>query len=210
MAFTYFFRDMEVLECAVRHLVPLVSGRSRVVIWDAGCATGEEPYSLAIVLAERMGEFAFRNLGIIATDMDENGAFQGIIEAGEYTAEAVAAMPETIRSKYFIPVKDGRYYLLDERVRKRVKFLRHDLRSLAPVQDGFCMVVCKNVLLHLSHEERVGVFRMFHGAMEPGGLLVTEQTQNLAAEVESLFERRSGECRVYSKLELPAQRARNT
>jgi chemotaxis protein methyltransferase CheR len=205
MAFTYFFRDLEVLKCAARHLIPSISGRSRVRIWDAGCATGEEPFSLAIVLAERMGEFAFRNLIIIATDLDENDSFRPVIEAGEYPAEAVLQMPEAIRKRYFIPVQGSGTCILNERVRRRVSFVRHDLRSLKPVQEGFCMVVCKNVLLHFSPEERIQVFRMFHQAMEPGGLLVMEQTQKISIESEELFERRPGEGQVYTRLELPVQ-----
>ena len=52
MAFTFFFRDMQILDLAVKHVVPYAMGRSRIKVWDAGCAMGPEPYSLAIVLAE--------------------------------------------------------------------------------------------------------------------------------------------------------------
>ena len=60
MAFTFFFRDNHTLEQLVKHLLPIVQGRSNIKIWDAGCAMGPEPYTLAILLAEKMGKFALR------------------------------------------------------------------------------------------------------------------------------------------------------
>ena len=74
-----------------------------------------------------------------------------------------------------------------ERVRSRLRFHRHDLLTLKPVGEGYNLIVCKNVLLHFQPAERVEVFRMFHNALAPGGLLATEQTQKLPAEVSHLF-----------------------
>jgi chemotaxis protein methyltransferase CheR len=72
MAFTYFFRDLQVLELRIDHLLPLIAGRSKVKVWNAGCETGMKTYSLAILFAEKMGNFAFKNLFIDAPDIDEN------------------------------------------------------------------------------------------------------------------------------------------
>jgi chemotaxis methyl-accepting protein methylase len=66
MAFTFFFRDQQVLERVVEHLLPVLSGRSHPRVWDAGVAMGQEPYTLSIMFAERMGHFAFKNLRIDA------------------------------------------------------------------------------------------------------------------------------------------------
>ncbi|HPB55993.1 MAG TPA: CheR family methyltransferase, partial [Candidatus Aminicenantes bacterium] len=68
MAFTFFFRDNHTLEQLVKHLLPTVQGRSNIKIWDAGCAMGPEPYTLAILFAEKMGKFAFKNVRIDASD----------------------------------------------------------------------------------------------------------------------------------------------
>jgi chemotaxis methyl-accepting protein methylase len=62
MAFTFFFRDLPVIEYAVEHAVHFASGRMRFKVWDAGSAMGQETYTIAIVLAEKMGKFAFKNL----------------------------------------------------------------------------------------------------------------------------------------------------
>ena len=60
MAFTFFFRDLPVIEHAATHAVKLAAGRMKMKVWDAGSAMGQEPYTLAIVLAEKMGKFAFK------------------------------------------------------------------------------------------------------------------------------------------------------
>lgn len=72
MAFTFFFRDVHPLEHAVRHMVPFATGRTKIRVWDAGAAMGQEPYTLAILLAEAMNPFAFRNLKICTSDLEEN------------------------------------------------------------------------------------------------------------------------------------------
>src|SRR5512141_2294572 len=103
MAFTFFFRDAHTLEALVDAFLPYVAGRSRVRIWDAGCALGQEPYTLAILLAERMGPFAFRNLRIDATDSDPTGQFQPVIENAVYTAEELARVDQRILASRFVP-----------------------------------------------------------------------------------------------------------
>ena len=64
MAFTFFFRDITTIEEAVQQIIPTIIGRSKINIWDAGCAMGPEPYTLAIVLSENLGHFAFKNVKI--------------------------------------------------------------------------------------------------------------------------------------------------
>ena len=93
MAFTFFFRDRQILDLIVEHVVPSVIGRSRVRVWDAGCAMGQEPYSLAIMFAERMGYFAFKNLHIYATDKEENNNFGEIVRAAKYPQEELERIP---------------------------------------------------------------------------------------------------------------------
>ena len=72
MAFTYFFRDQEILDLVVRWALPDLRTRMYLNIWDAGCAMGPEPYSLAMLLRENMGQFYFRNVRIFASDIDDN------------------------------------------------------------------------------------------------------------------------------------------
>ena len=187
MAFTYFFRDLHVLDLAIEHLVPAVMGRSKTRVWDAGCATGPEPFSVAILLAESMGRFAFRNLQIIASDHDEGNNFDSIISEGTYPADPLSRIPKDLFEKYFVPAdREGHFQVIDL-VRDCVTFRTHDLLSLKPVDDGFSLVVCKNVLLHFQPAERVEVIRMFHRSLAPGGLFVTDEHQELPDGLARLF-----------------------
>ena len=201
MAFTFFFRDLQVLDRVVEHLVPALAGRSYPRIWDAGVAMGQEPYTLSILFAERMGHFAFENLRIDATDVESTGQFAQIIEAGLYPREELSRLPEGILEKYFEPNDKPGYFRVIDKVRRRITFQRHDLLSFKEIGHGYTLVLCKNVLLHFQPLERIEVLQMFHRALAPGGFLATEQTQELPPELTSLFERVTPGGQLFRKVE---------
>jgi chemotaxis protein methyltransferase CheR len=204
MAFTFFFRDSQVLELAIDHVAPELAGRSRPKIWDAGCAMGPEAYTLAILLAGRLGRFAFRNLRIDATDIDETGQFEEQVRQAVYPGGDLERMPPGILEKYFEPAGAAGAYRLADQIRASVRFQRHDLLSLREAGYGFSMVVCKNVLLHFSHSQRVEVIKMFHRSLGPGGYFVTEHTQKLPAEAAHLFEQVVPHGQLFRKVEVEA------
>lgn len=186
MAFTFFFRDRQTLDTIVTHLLPVISGQRNIQIWDAGCATGEEPYSLAILLAERMGRFAFKNLKIYATDINKD--FENIIQQGIYPYERLQRIPREIFQKYFEPLnQQPDQYQLVYSIRNKMIFQLHDLRYLKPIEENNSLIICKNVLLHQKPEERIEILKMFHKSLKPNGLLALEQTQMLPKKVEHLF-----------------------
>ncbi len=203
MAFTFFFRDQQVLERVVDQILPAIAGRNRPRIWDAGAAMGQEPYTLCILLAERMGRFAFENLRIDATDVESTGAFARTIADGVYPREELARLPEGILEKYFEPNGMPGHFRVIEKIRRRVVFQRHDLLTFQEIGQGYALVVCKNVLLHFRPEERVEVLKMFHRALGPGGLLATEQTQEMPAEMAPLFRRVAPDGPLFEKVEAP-------
>ena len=201
MAFTFFFRDQQVLERVVEHLLPALAGRSRPRIWDAGVAMGQEPYTLSILFAERMGHFAFDNLRIDATDVESTGTFARIIEAGLYPREELTRLPEGVLDKYFEPNgKPGHFRVIDT-IRRRIAYQRHDLLSFQEIGQGYSLVLCKNVLLHFQPQDRVEVLRMFHRALAPGGFFATEQTQEMPPELAPLFQRVIPDGQLFRKVE---------
>jgi chemotaxis protein methyltransferase CheR len=201
MAFTFFFRDLHVLDLVVEHATPILVGRSFARIWDAGCAMGPEPYSLAILFAEKLGPFGFKNLRVFATDLDDCETFGNTIVQGVYPDQELERVPAGLRERYFEPFEKPGYSRVVERVRSRLQFARHDLLSLRPVGDGFSLVVCKNVLLHFSAAQRIEVLRMFHASLAPGGLLAMEQTQALPEELSAVFERVVPDGQLFRKRE---------
>jgi len=258
MAFTFFFRDQHTLELIAQYVIPDLKRHMYINIWDAGCAMGPEPYSLAITLRENMGPFLFRNVRIYATDIDERGDFGTTIQQGIYPESRIKRIPAELLQRYFTllddvsPLQGGtdgwdmrrrrrsakvvhakgqpgqaeredisipppladeqgmqegngrrtatvRYYQISEEMRKAVIFQQHDLLSLEPIRGGFGLILCKNVLLHFTPQERVAVIKMFHEALAPDGYLVTEQTQKLPQELSSLFYRVTSAGQVFQK-----------
>ncbi|MDR3592533.1 MAG: CheR family methyltransferase [Negativicutes bacterium] len=200
MAFTYFFRDFHTLQLIAKHLVPAVAGRASVRVWDAGCASGQEPYTLAIILAEAMGRFSFRNLHIEATDIDGSNLFGDIITKGIYPREDLERIPADIFEKYFHKLGEGTHFQIDEQIRSRLHFKKHDLLSLKPMGADFSLILCKNVLLHFQPAQRVAVIKMFHEALAPGGLFATEQTQMMPEEAVDLFEQIADSAQLFRKI----------
>jgi chemotaxis protein methyltransferase CheR len=200
MAFTFFMRDQPTLEHAVDHMIAYASGRSRIRIWDAGCALGQETYTLAMILAEKMNPFGFRNLRIDATDYDSANNFGDSVSSAVYSYDELQRTPADLFSKYFEPVQKPGQYRVVELLRSRVHFQYHDLLSLKPIGEDYCLVVCKNVLLHFQYAQRVEVFKMFHQALASGAYLATENTQKLPPEVSHLFAQVTPDAQVYRRL----------
>ncbi len=200
MAFTYFFRDMQTLEMIRDYAVPSLRSKRYINIWDAGCAMGPEPYSLAIILRENMGNMIFRNVKIYATDIDGSNLFKNTIEKGEYPREQLDRIPKDIFGKYFSRVDGSDNYRISEDLIKCMHFKKHDLLTLQPVKNDFSLILCKNVLLHFNYDERVNVIRMFHENLLEGGFFVTEQTQKMPAELEGSFEQVVPNAQVFRKI----------
>ena len=201
MAFTYFFRDMQTLEMIRDHVVPALRTRRYIHIWDAGCAMGPEPYSIAIIFRENMGGMIFRNVRIHATDIDESNLFEKIIEDGVYPREQVERIPKDIFDRYFAPADKPDHFRIAEEIRKCILFKRHNLLTLDPPRNGFGLIVCKNVLLHFNEAERIDVIRMFHDTLVEGGFFVTEQTQKMPAELDGIFEPVVSNVQLFRKVE---------
>jgi chemotaxis protein methyltransferase CheR len=200
MAFTYFFRDRQTLDQIAEHAVPELKRRRYINVWDAGCAMGPEPYSLAIVLRENMGHFMFRNVRLYATDIDESDQFGEIIAHGVFEAKALRRIPAEYRERYFRPNGSPQTCQINDELRRAVTYQKHDLLTLKPIREGFGLIVCKNVLLHFSPDERVNVIRMFHRALAPEGFFVAEQTQKMPDETAHLFRRVTQAAQLFQKV----------
>jgi chemotaxis protein methyltransferase CheR len=201
MAFTYFFRDLQTLELMRDYALPVLQTYQHINIWDAGCAMGPEPYTLAIILRENMGHMYFRNVTIHATDIDECNLFGPIIKKAVYTRQETERIPSDILTKYFIPQSDGQSFQIIDEIRNSLQFKQHDLLSLEPISTGIGLILCKNVLLHFNEEQRIKVITMFWDALRPGGFFAAEQTQKMPKELEHLFEQVVSHAQLFRKRE---------
>ncbi len=190
MAYTSFFRDSEVLDAIGTQVVPWASAQQEIKIWDAGCATGEEAYTLAMIFAERLGPFAIRNLRIMATDREESAfpQFEAKIARGQYHRQDLIWVPELLRATYFAPTTVQDQFEATAVLRDCIKYTRHDLLTLEPIDTGFALVVCKNVLMHCPEPSQPRVVDMFWQALRPGGYLAFDGFQALPEENRHQFE----------------------
>jgi chemotaxis protein methyltransferase CheR len=201
MAFTFFFRDEQILSLAVQHLVPLTLGRSNVHILNAGCAMGMETYTFAIMLAENLGKFALRNVKIHAVDIDnENVDFGRTLREGIYHRDHLQRIPPELFTKYFAPTDTPDHFKISDELRTLVSFQKHDLLTLAPLRNDYSLVICKNVLLHFNYQQRVDVISMFHSMLLKDGLLAMENTQSMPGEIDHLFRRVVSYAQLYAKI----------
>ena len=201
MAFTFFFRDEQILSLAVERLIPLTMGRSNVQILNAGCAMGMETYTFAILLAESMGRFALRNVKIHAIDIDnENVDFGKTVTEGIYHKEHLQRIPPDLFAKYFSPTENEDYYIVSDDLRNLVQFQQYDLLTLKPLRTDYSLIICKNVLLHFSYQQRVEVLTMYYNMLLKGGILIMENTQSMPEELNTKFKKLVDYAQLHEKI----------
>lgn len=177
---TEFFRDQPLFAYLCEHVIPEMiahaSGKS-LRIWSAGCATGEEPYSIGILLAEALGTEALRfNIRIFATDVDADAIT--FARRGQYPTASLASMPDTLRARYFTPTEHG--YEVAKSIRNMVIFGEHDLGQRAPFP-RMDMVVCRNVLIYFTSDLQKRTLQAFAFSLRDGGYLVLGNAETAGA-----------------------------
>jgi chemotaxis protein methyltransferase CheR len=174
---TSFFRHPFHFEEATRHAIWVVEKRRRALIWCAGAATGEEPFSLAMRLLE-----AFKPqpvpVSIIATDVDP--AAVGFARGGQYGDLALRSLTAERRERFFQQTSQGRGGLITSSVRDLVEFqvlnlIWHPWPLTGPVD----LIFCRNVLMYLEANYRLTVLRSFASLLAPDGLLVLDPAEHL-------------------------------
>ncbi|MFL5560930.1 MAG: CheR family methyltransferase, partial [Gemmatimonadaceae bacterium] len=183
---TAFFRDdapwKALTETVIPDLIARRTPESPIRVWSAGCATGEEAYTLAMVLAEVLGEAKFRErVKIYATDVDEAALTHA--RHAVYSAKAVEAVPEPLRAKYFDSV-DGAFAVRKE-FRRSVIFGRNDLILDAPIPRTD-VIVCRNTLMYFRTETQEKILNRFHFSLNDDGVLLLGRAETLLTH-SSLF-----------------------
>jgi two-component system CheB/CheR fusion protein len=176
---TGFFRDPAAWQALRDTVLPEVlsaKGPSRPIrVWSAGCATGEEAYTLAIVLAELLGTDAFTNrVKVYATDLDEN-ALQ-VARAGVYTERQIADVDDGLRQKYLEPA--GPKYSFRRDLRRQIIFGHNDLTRDAPIS-RVDLLVARNTLMYFTAETQANIIRKFHFALADPGFLFLGKAEML-------------------------------
>jgi len=142
----------------------------------------------------------FRNVRIIATDIDGSSLFGQIISEGVYPREQVERIPRALFNTYFEKAEKEDCYRIIEEMRRALTFQKHDLLTFQAPGNDFGLIICKNVLLHFNEEERIKVIKMFYDSLMEGGFLVFEQTQALPREASHLFKPVVSNAQLFQKI----------
>ena len=196
---TGFFRDPDAWTYLGEEVLPrLLAAKDRaspIRIWSAGCASGEEPYTLAMLLTELLGVEQFRDrVKVYATDVDE----EQLVEArqGSYPEESVAVLSPELRERYF-EYSAGRYAFRKD-LRRSIIFGRNDLVQDAPIS-RIDLLVCRNTLMYFNAETQARILSRFHFALTESGVLFLGKAEMLLSHA-SLFLPTDLKRRVFRKV----------
>jgi len=198
---TSFFRDKEAFQFLAEHLIPSLiknlNEEEELKIWVAGCATGEEVYSLAILIAEEQSRTeSTHNVKIFATDIDElalNFAGKGL-----YTSASLKPVEKKYIDRYFN--LEGNHYRIQGQIRKMVIFARHDLVKNPP----YCnmhFISCRNLLIYMTPVLQKRIFEMILFGLKQGGFLFLGSSENPISIIQNL-EVIENKWKIYKKLGL--------
>jgi two-component system, chemotaxis family, CheB/CheR fusion protein len=182
---TAFFRDEQIWQFVAAEVIPQIVAskgpQQPIRAWDAGCASGEESYTIAILLAEALGWEDFqRRVKIYATDVDEEALEQA--RTGTYTAKQAAGVSPELLEKYFR--QNGSSYVFDKDLRRSVIFGRHDLVKNAPIS-RIDLMICRNTLMYLNADLQSKILSDFRFALNPDGFMVLGKAEMLFTRSQS-------------------------
>jgi chemotaxis methyl-accepting protein methylase len=197
---TKLFRDAEVWESVARHVLPALWALDvpRLNVWSAGCASGEELYTLAALFhrhAERTATpHRLRRLRILGSDIDRRS-----IEAarrGAYAPEAFTEVPADVRSRYFSAAAP---HQAAPELKALIEVERRDLLSDPAPPGGMHLITCRNVIIYFDRPSQEPLLRKFHAALEPGGFLVLGKVETVLGPARTLFEPVDARQRIFRR-----------
>jgi chemotaxis protein methyltransferase CheR len=209
---TYFFRDPAIFEALKTRILPELiraprGAERRLRIWCAGCGSGEEPYSMAIVLTEMLADLADWQLTILATDINSRSlrkAAQGV-----YTEWSFRGVPPWIKEQYFTTERAGHYTILPA-IKTMVAFAYHNLvadnyPSLLNNTNAMDIVLCRNVLMYFTPEWARSVVQNLHRSLVDGGWLIVSPSEGSVVSPPAFVPVQFPEGILYKKRRQPPQ-----
>lgn len=169
-----FYRNPEQWVLLEKEIIPQLMKQfgNRLKIWSAACSTGDEPYSLVMLLAKFM---PLSNIKIIATDIDKQVLDKA--RMGMYNEKSLKGLPKEFVKEYFTQINDKSYQISDK-VKKCVDFSQHNLlKDTYPT--GCDMIICRNVLIYFTEEAKEDIYRKFNGSLKKDGILFVGSTEQI-------------------------------
>jgi chemotaxis methyl-accepting protein methylase len=199
---TKFFRNWDTYAVLEERVIPQLWERTDpgLKIWSAGCASGEEAYSLGILVHQHAAstgtDAKLESVSIVGTDIDADCL--GEAERATYTDAALGDTPASLRQQYF-PQVGGHRTMVPE-VKRLVSFEHHDLLEMPLPFEDVHLLVCRNVIIYFEREAQDALFREFHRVIAPGGFLVLGKVETLLGDSRPLFSPVNARERVFRKI----------
>lgn len=168
-----FFRNPEQWQYMEKEVIPYLLSKfgRRIKVWSAACSTGDEPYSLAMILSKFI---PLSQITVYATDLDKQILAKA--KVGVYSEKSLHGVPEDLKKRYF--TKIGQSYQIHDEIKQCVRFQQHNL--LKDVYPTDCqMIVCRNVLIYFTEEAKDETFRKFYKCLPQNGVLFIGSTEQI-------------------------------
>jgi chemotaxis methyl-accepting protein methylase len=194
---TRFFRNAEAWAALDAAVLPglMEAARTPLQVWSAGCSSGEETYSLAILLHRRAAKAPRRARPVEILGTDIYRASLEAAAAARYPESAFADMPADVRRAYF-PGADG---AVPAEVRALVRFARHDLLGDPAPGGPYDLIVCRNVTIYFDKRSQDALLAKFHAALAPGGMLMLGKVETLSIAQRGRFETVDARERIFRR-----------
>lgn len=179
-----FYRNPDQWEYMDKTIIPQLirDFGNNLKIWSAACSTGDEPYSLVMALSRHL---PLSQISIFATDIDNQVLEKA--QVGLYNEKSIAAVPEDLKKKYF--TKIGPSYRINDEIKARVKFCKHNL-LLDPYPTDCHYIICRNVLIYFTEEAKNEIFQKFYKSLVHKGILFIGSTEQIISYKQMGFARK--------------------
>jgi chemotaxis protein methyltransferase CheR len=176
-----FYRNAKRWEVLENKILPkLIEKNKRLKIWSAACSTGEEPYTIAMVLSKML---PLSQVDILATDIDSNVIAKA--KLGVYPERSLNEVPADIKKKFF--TKEGEYYRIADDIKKTVTYKKQNLLS-DPFNGPFDLIICRNVLIYFTEEAKDILYQKFSQALKVDGIFFVGSTEQIFNQSQYGFE----------------------
>lgn len=197
---TKFYRNPETYQAVAERVLPRITDgwdqRAPLQFWSAGCSSGEEPYSMAIMWTEfKRKQGLAGQAQVYATDIDRLCLEKA--QAGAYEWGSLDEMPRDLVDRHF--TKDGARYLVSPEVRKLVRLQRAELLEPSPFRQ-VDMIFCRNVLIYFNRASQEIVFKHFLQSLKPGGFLVLGKVETMIGQAKESFAAFDTKERIYQRI----------
>jgi chemotaxis protein methyltransferase CheR len=179
---TSFFRENQHFEYMRTRIIPELKARSSSLrVWSAGCSSGEEPYTIAMILHEEWPQIGQADVRILATDISSRILAKA--RTAEYEKDQLQDIPPEYLSKYLtlLQTSPNRIYGIHEKIKKMIRFAQLNLMDTWPMKGPFDLIFCRNVMIYFDSATQGRLVQRFYDLLVPGGHLLVGHSESLVA-----------------------------